>query len=442
MKLATGDLNSPQFWSLMDQCIHCGLCLPACPTYTLLGTETDSPRGRISLIRAAAQGRIELEGVFQEHIQLCLACRSCETACPSGVQYGSLVEIARITLEKQRTPGAVERFIRWLGLRQLMPALGRLKTAARMGRVYQSLGLGRAVGKMHFLPEKLRLMNGMLPPLPVSYQDYRIPAPAFGEKRGTIAFFHGCIQEAFLAGINQATIRVLQRNGFEVHFPDMQTCCGAAHLHLGEEEHARELARRNIDAFIDSEKDIPPYTAIVNNAGGCGAMLKDYPHLLSNDPEYLPKAVAFASKVKDISEFLSVRLALPPEGEVKGVAAYADSCHLRHAQKVVSPPRLLLECIPGLELVEMKHPDHCCGSAGVYNLVNTEIANQLLDLKMEDIATTGSDYIVVANTGCYMQLLYGARRSCSKAQVVHLVELLDRSYRMMDAEKQKGGQTS
>jgi glycolate oxidase iron-sulfur subunit len=437
--------------ALLDQCIHCGLCLPACPTYTLLGTELDSPRGRISLIRAAAQGRIELEGTFEKHIQLCLACRSCGSACPSGVQYGALVELARLSVEAQRRPGWVERLLRWLGLRQVMPHLGRLRALAWLVRVYQGLGLPGLVGRLGFLPVRLRLMEGMLPPQ-TSHSHERVTERGFSysgklagaEPLPAVAFFHGCIQEAFLAGVNRATLRVLQANGRAVHTFAGQTCCGAAHLHLGELEQARELARRNINAFFQAEKAAgQEFAAIINNAGGCGACLKEYAHLLQEDPLYAGPAAAFSARVQDISEFLAGELdsgrGCPPRGRLEGTAVYADSCHLRHAQKVTAQPRRLLAAIPGLKLVELKQPDHCCGSAGVYNLVHTGVANDLLDRKMADIARTGADWIVAANTGCYMQLVYGVKKSGSRARVAHVVELLDESYRREAAGGGQGG---
>jgi len=297
-------------------------------------------------------------------------------------------------------------------------------------------------------------MEGLLPRLPARYPDYRKPAPAMGEKRGTVAFFHGCVQEAFLADVNAATIRVLQRNGYEVHVPPDQTCCGAAQLHVGEVELARELARRNIDAFTPS---LPPsasrrtgspsqgegqggglpsseedpageYDAIINNAGGCGTTLKEYDHLLADDPAYADRAKLFVAQVKDISEFLADHLREPPRGVLNARVTYVDSCHLRHAQRVAQQPRDLLKMIPGLELVELKHPDHCCGSAGVYNIVHPDTANAILDAKMADIAATGAEMIVTTNTGCYLQLLHGVRRAGLKARVVHLVELLDQAY--------------
>lgn len=422
-------MNSPEYLQMLDQCIHCGLCLQACPTYQVFATEMDSPRGRISLMRAASEGRIELEGRFQEHIGLCLACRSCETACPSGVKYGSLVEMARISIEDERQPGLLERFIRWLALQQLMPHTSRLKWIARLGRLYQVLGLSRLVRSIDVLPARIKLMEGLLPPLPSHYPDYRRPAPAIGEKRGTVAFFHGCVQEAFLADVNAATVRVLQQNGYEVHFPPQQTCCGAAQLHMGDEELTRKLARQNIDAFLPANGNGAVYDAVINNAGGCGATLKEYDHLLKDDPQYAEKARQFVARVQDISEFLCEHLNTPPTGEVSARVTYSDSCHLRHAQKISRQPRDLLKAIPGIDLVELKKPDQCCGSAGVYNVIQVDSANAILDNKMADIATTGADLIVATNTGCYFQLLYGVQRAGSKAHVVHLVELLDQSYR-------------
>ena len=377
-------------------------------------------------MRAASEGRIGLDGAFEEHISLCLSCRACETACPSGVQYGALVETARIAIEKARTPGLFERFVRWLSLRKMLPHIGTLRLLARLIRMYQVVGLQHLVRRLNFLPGPLQTMEALLPPLSTHYMDYRHVAPAIGPRQGTVAFFHGCVQEAFLCDINKATIRVLQRNGYEVHFPQGQTCCGAAPLHVGEDELARDLARRNVDAFAGDE-----YNAIINNAGGCGATLKEYAHLLRDDPAYAAKVDRFVAKVKDISEFLADHLNNPPQGEVRARATYADSCHLRHAQKVVRQPRSLLQAIPGLELVELKRADQCCGSAGVYNIVQTETANAVLDNKMADIAATSADTIVTTNTGCYMQLLYGVRRAGLKARVVHLVELLDESYAAM-----------
>jgi len=417
-------LTTPRFKALLNQCIHCGLCLPACPTYAVFGTEMDAPRGRIALMRAASDGRIQLrDSGFVEHIDLCLGCRACEPACPSGVQYGALLETARIALEQARTPGILERAVRRLALYGMLPYIRRLRWVARLMHFYQVIGFQRLVRETNVLPKRLRAMDALMPPLSTHSPDYQQPAPAIGPKRGRVAFFHGCVQEAFLSDVNRATLRVLQRNGYEVHTPLTQTCCGVAQLHAGEEGLARSLACRNIDAFLAGS-----YDAIINNSGGCGAILKEYAHLLKDDPVYAGKAARFVAKVTDIGEFLVDHLHEPPQGEVRVRATYVDSCHLRNAQRVIRQPRDLLRAIPGVELVELKHPDRCCGSAGVYNIVQVDAANAILDTKMADIASTGADTIVTTNTGCHLQLLVGVRRAGLKARVVHLVELLDQSY--------------
>ena len=423
-----------EYRDLLEKCVHCGLCLEACPTYAVFGTEMDAPRGRIALMRGAVNGKIDHEAfltTFAEHITLCLECRACETACPSGVQYGKLIEGARIALEDLRRPGVGERFVKWVGMAQLMPHVGQMKLMARLLALYQALGLQALVRKANVLPKPLNAMEGILPPISTRFTDIHQPAPAVGERRDTVAFFYGCIQEAFLSGVNAATIRVLQRNGFEVHFPQTQTCCGAAQWHTGGEALAQDLARQNIDAFA-------PYDVVVNNAGGCGATLKEYPDLLRDDPEYAERAIAFAAKVQDFSEFVHAHLHKPPRGTLRLRATYSDSCHLRHGQGVIDQPRELLRGIDGLTLVELKHPDRCCGSAGIYNIVQSETANAVLDAKMAEIAATGADIVVTSNTGCHMQLVAGVRRWRLNAKVLHIAEVLDLAYM---AEDRKGADT-
>ena len=423
-------LQSQDYKAKLTQCIHCGLCLQACPTYAVFGTEMDAPRGRIALMRAASEGRIGLEeftNSFTTHINLCLACRSCETACPSSVKYGILVDGAQAAISMNRKVGTVERFVRWLGLRQMMPRLGLLKLMARVMWLYEIIGVQKLVRALNILPKPLKAMEAILPPIEPKYRDHRAPAPAIGEKRGEVAFFIGCIQEAFMAQVNEATIRVLQRNGYEVHFPPGQTCCGAAQIHQGEHVLARELARKNIDAFLARD-----YAAVISNAGGCGATLKDeLVHLFHADPVYTEKAQKFAAKIKDISEFLAANLSVPPTCEVKARVTYSDSCHLRHVQKVVKQPRDLMKNIPGLQLVELKLPDRCCGSAGVYNIIHADTADAILDAKMQDIADTGVDWIIASNIGCHMQLIAGARRAQLQMPVYHVVQVLDMSYQAM-----------
>jgi len=453
-------LDQPDVRRKLDQCIHCGLCLPACPTYSVLQLEMDSPRGRIALMRAAADGRIGLEGAFQEHIDLCLGCRACETACPSGVQYGLLLETAKVAIgargegrgaqsvvagngihstviengaqqpadarTSRPSPLAprISHAIQAFGLRELMPHRDRLRLLARGLKLYQRLGLTKLAQRvLPKLPPALTTMEGMAPPVDLDYLDESRPAPAMGLRRGKVAFFTGCVQDAFLAGVNRATVRVLQRNGYEVHFPQGQTCCNAAALHSGEADFAQRLARQNIDAFAGDE-----WVAIINNAGGCGAALKGYDHLLARDPLYAERARAFVAKVQDISEFLADHLHNPPTGHVQARVTYVDSCHLRHGQKVSKQPRALLRAIPGVQLVEVAQPDMCCGSAGIYNLVQPEMANQVLDNKLADVRATGAGIIATANTGCYMQMIYGVKRGGLNATVMHVVELLERSY--------------
>jgi glycolate oxidase iron-sulfur subunit len=441
-------LTSPRFQELVNQCIHCGLCLPACPTYDVFGTEMDAPRGRIAMMRAAADGRISLRQdgqvnqSFVRHMDLCLACRACETACPSGVKYGQLVETARIAIEQERRPGPVERFLRWLALRQLLPHRGRLRLLAFLLWIYQASRLQKLVRALNFLPQLLKTIEEMLPELSAGHPDYRQPAPAMGQEHGRVALFLGCVQDAFLSPTNQATMRVLQRNGYQVHFPLDQTCCGAAQLHVGEEDLARELARRNVDAFLAGE-----YEAVVVNAGGCGATLKEYAHLLADDPVYADKARRFVALVQDANQFVAAHLHKPPQGRVEARVTYSDSCHLRHAQKVVQPPRQLLRLIPGLELAELSAPDRCCGSAGVYNVLQNETAEQILRAKMADIAaalglndgnTPDDDLprvIVTSNTGCHMQLIHGTRATGLDVPVRHVMDLLDAAYAAEGVER-------
>ncbi|MCS6828388.1 MAG: (Fe-S)-binding protein [Caldilinea sp.] len=420
-------LHQTNFRRRLDQCIHCGLCLPACPTYAVNRLEADSPRGRIALMRAASEERIGLEGAFEEHIELCLGCRACETACPSGVQYGLLLETARAALAQERARvgrGRLADLFRRIGVRSLLPYRRRLRWLACAVWLYQRLGLARPAQRvLPHLPPALTTMEGMTPPIDRNFLDLSRPAPALGPRQGKVAFFTGCVQDAFLAGVNRATVRVLQRNGYEVHFPQDQTCCNAAALHSGDVEFARALARRNIDAFADGD-----FAAILNNAGGCGAALKGYAHLLSDDPIYADRARSFVAKVKDIHEFLADHLHHPPAGHVQARVVYVDSCHLRHGQKVVAQPRKLLRAIPGVELVELEQPDMCCGSAGIYNLLQPEMANQVLDAKLADVRSAHANIIATANTGCYLQMIYGVKRAGLNATVMHVIELLERAY--------------
>jgi glycolate oxidase iron-sulfur subunit len=423
-------LRTEEYQKKLAQCVHCGLCLPACPTYRLWGNEMDAPRGRIALMNAASAGRLsenDLRTEFSKHIDYCLACRSCESVCPSGVQYGALVEQARIVVELNRKPGLGERFLRWAGTKQLMPFSSRLRLLAQMLKIYQASGLQELVRHLRILPASLRSMESLLPPIELHSQPTNV-LPPVTESRGRLLFFTGCIQEGFLDQVNRATERVLQRNGYEVKIPSRQTCCGAAHLHLGDLETARKLACENIDAFL-REGD---YESIICNAGGCGLAMKEYPDLLADDPVYASRAQEFSARVRDVSEFLVDHLFAPPTGMDNVQATYADSCHLRHGQKVIDQPRALLKQIPGLTLVELESPGQCCGSAGVYNLTHPEVAGELLKDRLADIALTGAELIVTSNPGCQLQLISGVRQAGLRVKVLHVVEVLDLAYRASD----------
>ncbi|NJP04311.1 MAG: 4Fe-4S dicluster domain-containing protein [Chloroflexaceae bacterium] len=418
-------LTTPAYQTMLQQCIHCGMCLQACPTYHVFGTEMDSPRGRIVFLQAAANGAIDQDGLslLTTHLDRCLGCRACEPACPSNVQYGRLLEEARIALQQQQTPGLAERFVRWIGLDLLLPHRQRLKRLAWLCWFYQICRLQSLVRASGWLPEPLNAMEQILPPIIPRYRRDGQRAPALGTYRGRVGFFAGCVQEAFLAPVNEASIRVLQRNGFEVVEPSAQTCCGAAHIHLGAEAQAQELARRNIDAFTAQ-----PVDAIVTNAGGCGLMLKEYAHLLKDDPVYAQKAAALVARTYDIHAFLAEHLYVPPTGRLTARVAYVDSCHLRHGQRVIQQPRSLLRLIPGVELVDLHYPDRCCGSAGVYNITQIATARTILDAKMDDIRQTNATMIATSNTGCHLQLIAGSRQSGLALPVHHVVEVLEQSY--------------
>ncbi|MCU0487842.1 MAG: heterodisulfide reductase-related iron-sulfur binding cluster [Anaerolineales bacterium] len=419
-------LHTPTYQGLLSQCVHCGLCLDTCPTYRLLGLEMDSPRGRIALMRAASDFRLEIGDIrenFSRHIDQCLACRACEAICPSGVRYGLLVEQARVVKERNHPPGAAERFLRWLGLKQLMPYPGRLKLAARLARIYQLIGLQALVRRWRFLPLGLQTMESLLPPIQKQLPQRSLSfQPIAGSEM--VLFFTGCIQEGFLKPVNEATCRVLEKNGFQVLQPKNQTCCGAAQVHLGDLEQARKLARQNIDSFLAAGE----LAAIVCNAGGCGLALKEYSHLLADDPQYAEAARRFSSRVQDVHEFLAEHLNAPPTRVFSARVTYADSCHLRNGQKVIEQPRELLRRLPGIELIELEHPEQCCGSAGVYNIAHPEIAAQILQAKLEDIIASGAEIVAVSNTGCHLQLLAGARQSGLPVRVMHVMEILDWSY--------------
>jgi glycolate oxidase iron-sulfur subunit len=411
----------------LDRCVHCGLCLNACPTYRELGVEMDSPRGRIYQMNQVASGA-PIGPSYIEHIELCLACRACETACPSGVQYGRLIEAARAEIEARETRPLSVRLLRKFVFGHLLQSPGLLKAAGAGLYLYQVSGLQRVLRSSGFLRlfGKLGRLESLAPPAesPFFFAQIGRTFPAEGERRYRVAFLAGCIANISFARLNEATVRVLQKNGCEVVVPGAQNCCGALHVHSGLREEARKLARRNIDAVAGEGFD-----AIITNAAGCGSTLKEYDELLEHDPAYAEKARQFTALMRDVNEFLASIELNPRMGAVPTTATYQDSCHLAHGQRVRSQPRKLLRAVPGLEFREMPMSDLCCGSAGIYNVLQNEMAMTILESKMNHVNTTGAEVIVTANPGCMLQLQAGARLHGKGQRVAHVVEILDEAYR-------------
>ena len=409
------------------RCVHCGLCLNACPTYRDLRVEMDSPRGRIYQMVQVSNGA-PITDSYREHIDLCLACRGCETACPSGVEYGRLVESARAEIEHRTRRPLTSRVLRWFVFEHLLGSQTLLKIAAWKMYLYQASGLQKLVRASGIL--KLMGHLGEIEPLappverPFFFDQMGRVFPAQGDRKHRVAFLGGCIANVSFARLNEATVRVLQANGCEVSVPAAQTCCGALHVHAGLREPARKLARQNIDALLDQGFD-----AILTNAGGCGSTLKEYDELLDHDPAYAERARKFVSLMKDVNEFLAALPLNQRMGEVNATVTYQDSCHLAHGQKIRSAPRQLLAQVPGLELKEMRLSDLCCGSAGIYNIVHTDMSMRLLERKMDNVNATGAERIATANPGCMLQLRAGVEKHGSGQRVSHVIEILDEAYR-------------
>ncbi|WP_165225822.1 (Fe-S)-binding protein [Aquisphaera insulae] len=407
-----------------QECVHCGLCTASCPTYLETSNENDSPRGRIYLMRAVTDGRLAMGAAVRRHLDLCLDCRACESACPSGVHYGSLIEPFQIAMNQSAAGGSRRSLLERLVLHHLFPYSGRVRAALLPAWISQKLGLialAERTGATRMLPRTMRSMVAMLPRL--SRPGSRLPEvlPPIGPRRARVALFTGCVADALQPETNRATARVLRRNGCEVIVPRGQVCCGAMHYHSGAEGPALGLARENIDAFRSGDLD-----AIVVNAAGCGAFMKEYPRVLP--PADRERATVFAGKVADVSEFLVGLGAATPTHPVPMKVAYHDACHLCHAQHVRSQPRRLLESIPGLELVPLDESELCCGAAGTYNLTQPEMSARLGLRKMDRIESTGADAVAAGNIGCLLQIARMARERGSRVRVIHTVDLLDRAY--------------
>lgn len=425
------DAKHPPKQDLIDTCVHCGFCLSTCPSYRVLGTEMDSPRGRVYLMDAIKKGEADLQPATSQHFDTCLGCLACVTTCPSGVQYDKLIAATRPQVERNvpRTPD--DRLIRTL-IFNLFPYPNRLRVLLVPLFLYQKSGLQKLVRSTGLLPKlfpRLGAMEYNLPSLNLDAFQDKFPEviPARGEKRFRVGMILGCVQRLFFNPVNEATVRVLTANGCEVVIPKTQGCCGALPAHQGQEQQAQAIARQTIDSFAGLNLD-----AVIINAAGCGHTLKEYGHILQDDPNYKAKAEAFARNVKDVNEFLvevGLTAALHPiyEGELSIV--YQDACHLIHGQKITAQPRQLLRQIPGIQLREPIDAALCCGSAGVYNMLQPDVANELGQQKVENLVNTGAQLITSANPGCSLQIKKHLELKNIEVPLKHPIELLDLSIR-------------
>jgi glycolate oxidase iron-sulfur subunit len=413
------DIRAPQL-ELIDDCVHCGFCLPTCPTYTLWGEEMDSPRGRIVLMK---EGHEAISPPLVEHIDRCLGCMACVTACPSGVQYDKLLEDARAQIERNFERPPAERAHRRLVF-ELVTRPGRLRASAPGLAAARALGLDRIARRPRVrsrLP-KLATLMALAPDTPLRRSLERLPEhfEARGERRGTVALLQGCVQRVFFGDVNEATARVLAAEGFEVHAPRRPRCCGALPLHAGADPEARALAKSTIE-------ELEGYETVIVNAAGCGSAMKDYGHVLRDEPDWAERAQAFSDKVRDVTEFLAEVEPRATRSPVPMKIAYHDACHLAHAQGVRTQPRELLRGIPELELVEPAEWELCCGSAGIYNLVKPEPAAELGERKARNLLDTGAEAVAAANPGCALQITAHTERLGRRLPVLHPMDLLARS---------------
>jgi glycolate oxidase iron-sulfur subunit len=417
------DAHRPPSAALVEDCVHCGFCLPTCPTYSIWGEEMDSPRGRIYLMEQGLGGEPMTDSMVQ-HFDRCLGCMACVTACPSGVQYDKLIEATRAQVERRHERTRRDRALR-AAIFALFPYPRRLRLLRGPLWAYQRSGLERAVRRTGLLERvpKLGALESLAPRLE---RRVAIPGrlPAIGARRAVVGLLLGCVQREFFPGVNAATARVLQAEGCDVVTPGRQGCCGALSVHIGREAEAQRFARAVIDTFDEAGVEY-----VVVNAAGCGSAMKDYAELLADDPAYAARARAFAGKVRDVSEVLVELGPVAARHPLPMVAAYHDACHLAHAQGVRAQPRQLLAGIPGLEVREIADPDICCGSAGVYNVLQPEPARELGDRKAAAVLATGADVLVTANPGCLMQVGSAVTRSGGSIAMAHTVEVLDASIR-------------
>ena len=418
-------------YSVLQQCMHCGLCLPSCPTYEATKVERHSPRGRISLLRAVADGRMEMTKTLAAEMYFCLGCLACMSACPAGVNYAELFEHGRAEAESSGVLNSPRRnLIRAIAIRWLFMEQSRLQLIGKALRLYQELGIQTVIrrsGILKLLPRRIRELEATTPEIRDRFSDELIGPvlAAKGTRRYRVALLTGCAQDLIFSDINSDTAEVLVRNGCEVITPRDQPCCGSLHAHNGEWELAQRLARRQIDLIPPEE-----YDAIISNAGGCGSHLKHYRSLLAEDSRYCDRAKLWDQKVKDIHEWLMSIEVDPPRGDLpQQVVTYHESCHLAHGQKITTQPRRLLQLIPNLKLAELPESNWCCGSAGIYNLLQPEMANALLERKLAHIRSTGARIVATGNPGCLLQLINGAKQQGMHLRTAHPISLLAEAYR-------------
>ena len=412
----------------MYRCVHCGLCISACPTYGELSLEAESPRGRIALMKAVNEGRLAINPRVVSHWDMCLQCRACEAVCPSGVPYGRIMANTRAQVAAQNQKPAKQRWVSRLFLRGALPHPDRLRLGARMAQIYQRTGLQmlvRGSGILGLLPGGLKGLEAQLPAFsgPFFNADGQRFKATSGTKM-TVGLLSGCVMPLMQGDTMRATVRVLTRNGCDVVVPAGQGCCGALNVHAGDLEYARDMARRNIDVFLASEVDV-----VVSASAGCGSAMKEYDDLLKDDPRYAGPARRLAEMTKDITELLVSLPFDPPKASLHRRITYQDPCHLAHAQRITAAPRAILNAIPGIELVEMEQASRCCGGAGTYSMVQRDLSSKILATKMGNIADTQAEQVVTANPGCMMQLEQGLREAGKPGRVVHVVDLLDEAYR-------------
>ena len=413
------------------KCVHCGFCLQACPTYIETGLETESPRGRIALMKAVNEGRIGITDTVIRHWDLCIQCRACEVACPSGVPYGSLIEATMAQVADRRKQNVVKKTVADLSLKQIVPHQGRMRALMSLAKLYQRSGvqsLIRKSGVLDKIAPSAGALESSMPEVSSTYFKARgQTVGALGQRRARVAILSGCIMPLINGPEMDAAVRVLARNGCEVVVPKGQVCCGAINSHVGDLDTARKLARRNIDVFEDAGVEY-----VIIPSAGCGSRMKEYGHLLGSDRAYSERARQFSSTVKDINEFLVELPFEPPTVSLDYRVTYQDSCHLGNAQRITAAPRKILRAIPGVEFVELPNAGQCCGAGGTYTITERDFSLRVLNSKMDAFETTSADVLATANPGCLMQLQYGVQERGLDTQVKYVTDLLDEAYQLED----------